>query len=227
MKPLGEGTEWVAEVKAGNLSRAEAVYRQIRQGIRSGRYKPGDRLREAELATQLDVSRTPIREAINRLVSDRLVEVAPSRGVMVVQLDRQQVRELYALREALEGTAAGFAARHASAAEIEMMYELLAASKEALGPADAAAANTRFHQAIHESAHNRYLGLALEQLSDSLALLPGTTFEEPGRAETAIGEHLAILEAIAEREPERADEAARLHIRHAGQVRFRMMFKNL
>lgn len=225
MEELVGAKERETEVSGANLSRAEAVYRQIRAGIRNGRYKPGARLREADLAAQLQVSRTPIREAINRLVSDRLVEVGPSRGVMVVQLDRQQVRELYSLREALEGTAAGLAARHASAAEIEMMYELLAASRDAVSPANAAAANARFHQAIHESAHNRYLSLALEQLSDSLALLPGTTFEAPGRGEAASAEHLAILEAIVEREPSRAEEAARLHIRHAGQVRFRMMFK--
>lgn len=213
-------------VADANLSRAEIVYRQIRLDIRRGRFRPGDRLRETELAENLSVSRTPVREAINRLVSDRLVEVGPSRGVNVVQLDRQQVRELYALRESLEGTAAASAALHASAAEIELMYEILETSKSAGGSKDSAAENIRFHQTIYEASHNRYLARALEQLSDWLALLPGTTFEAPGRKEAAIEEHRKILDAIADRNTDKAETAAREHIRCAGQTRFRMMFRS-
>src|SRR5438477_8377360 len=83
----------------GNSSRADYVYQWLRKSMRSGEFRPGDRLRETDLAEQLKVSRTPIREAIHRLVSEGLVEEAPSRGVMFVQLDKQQVRELYAVRE--------------------------------------------------------------------------------------------------------------------------------
>jgi DNA-binding GntR family transcriptional regulator len=197
-------------------------------GIRSGAFRPGDRLREAELAAQLNVSRTPIREAIRRLASDGLVEVAPSRGVMFIQLDKQQVRELYALREALEGTAARLAAQHASPDEIMVMHELLERSRSMLGdPVAIAQTNRIFHQSIHDAAHNRYLAQALRQLADSLALLPGTTYEGPDRSEAAQQEHVDILAAIEERDADKAETLCRLHIQASGKIRMRMMFDAL
>ncbi|KJC50445.1 hypothetical protein UP09_05360 [Bradyrhizobium sp. LTSP885] len=209
----------------GNRSRADFVYQHLRESVRSGRYSPGDRLREADLAEQLDVSRTPIREALRRLVSDGLVEVASSRGVMFVELNKQQVRELYILRESLEGTAAGLAAMHASEAEIELMHELLKESGAIKGnPTKMAQTNRSFHRAIHDAAHNRYVTQAINQLYDSMALLPGTTFEFPGRSVTAHKEHLAILKAIKARDSEGAEHHARLHIQAAAQIRMKMMF---
>jgi DNA-binding GntR family transcriptional regulator len=92
--------------KQDNLLRADYVYQWLREQMRLGGFAPGDRLREVELAAQLGVSRTPIREAIRRLASDGLVEGAPSRGVMFIELDKQQVRDIYALRAVLEGAAA-------------------------------------------------------------------------------------------------------------------------
>jgi len=210
-----------------NLSRGDFVYRHLRMGIRSGAFHPGDRLREAELAAQLNVSRTPIREAIRRLASDGLVEVAPSRGVMFIQLDKQQVRELYALREALEGTAARLAAQHASPDEITVMHELLERSSPLDDPAAIAQTNRIFHQSIHDAAHNRYLAQALRQLADSLALLPGTTYEAPGRSEAAQQEHLDILAAIEGRDADKAETLARLHIQASGKIRMLMMFDAL
>ena len=213
------------DLDSRNISRADFVYQRLRLGIGSGEFRPGDRLREAELATQLNVSRTPIREAIRRLASDGLVEVAPSRGVMFIQLDKQQVRELYALRESLEGTAARLAAQHASPTEIVVMKEILdVIEKASKSPAEVAKANRLFHHSIHDAAHNRYLAQALLQLDDSLALLPGTTFQSPGRSEAANREHQEILAAIAARDPELAERAARKHIQASGQVRIRMMF---
>lgn len=207
-----------------DLSRAELAYKRLRDGIRSGEFRPGQRLREAELATKLNVSRTPVREAIRRLASDGLIEVAPSRGVMIITLSKQQVRELYALRETLEGAAARLAAQHASPSEIDAMGELLHACRAADQAQEIARLNLLFHQAIHDAAHNRYLAQALMHLSDSLALLPGTTFEAPGRPEAAHEEHRAIVEAIAARAADKAEHFARHHIAMAGSTRMRMMF---
>ena len=207
-----------------DLSRAELAYQRLRHGIRVGEFRPGQRLREAELATLLNVSRTPIREAIRRLASDGLTEVAPSRGVMIIKLDKQRVRELYALRETLEGAAARMAAQHASPAEIAAMRELLEAGKAAKELDQITRLNRLFHQAIQDAAHNRYLAQALVQLSDSLALLPGTTYEVPGRSKAAYEEHMKIIKAIENRQPEKAEELARHHIAMAGQTRIRMMF---
>lgn len=210
-----------------NWSRADSTYRRLKDMIQRGELKPGDRMREIDLAARLDVSRTPIREAIGRLASEGLVELAPSRGVMITRLDKQQVRELYAVRETLEGTAAALAAQSASADEISNIKSLLEIlERKGLSTGDLARHNRAFHAAIHEAAHNRYLARALEQLSDSLALLPGTTFQAEGRALEAHREHREMAEAIAGRDADKAERLARTHIRNAGRVRLAMMFEN-
>jgi DNA-binding GntR family transcriptional regulator len=207
-------------------SRADFVYTRLRQGIHSGEFRPGQRLRETELATRLKVSRTPIREALRRLSSDGLVELAPSRGVMIVELDRQRVREIYALRETLEGSAARLAAQYASPAELQSLGDILERLHQpGVSPALAADINRLFHRTIHDAAHNRYLTRALDQLSDFLALLPGTTFEVPGRLEQSRAEHYALLEALTERAPDKAEQVARQHIQVAARARIHAMFE--
>lgn len=206
-----------------DLSRAEFAYRRLQASIRSGELRPGQRMRESELANLLNVSRTPIREAIRRLSSEGLVVLGPSRGMMVAELDKQQVRELYSLRATVEGAAARLAAQHASPGEIATMRELLSEKNDG-SPEANARSNRLFHQAIHDAARNRYLTRTLVQMSDFLALLPGTTFQVEGRPATALKEHLAILEAIEKRQPDDAERAARHHIEIAGATRLRMMF---
>lgn len=211
--------------QSDDLSRAEFAYTQLKSMLRKGQLRAGQRLREIELADMLGVSRTPVREAIRRIASDGLIQVLPGRGMIVAEYDKQQVRELYALRGVLEGAAAQLAARHASPAEFEFMREILERSARVLdAPDEMAKLNAQFHRAIHEAAHNRYLEQALAQMSDSLALLPGTTFSEPNRAQAGHAEHLAILDALGRRMPEEAEKFARRHIDMAGATRLRMMF---
>jgi DNA-binding GntR family transcriptional regulator len=208
-----------------DLSRAEYAYTAIKAMLRNGQLKAGHRLREVELAERLGVSRTPVREALRRIAGDGLIQVVTGRGMIVAEYDKQQVRELYALRGVLEGAAARLAALHATQTELDLMGELLEASAKVHGlPEETMRLNTQFHRAIHEAAHNRYLEQALGQMSDSLALLPGTTFSEPGRAVAAQAEHRAILEALRHRREDHAEKLARQHIEAACGVRIRMMF---
>jgi DNA-binding GntR family transcriptional regulator len=206
-------------------SLAEFVQQQVREAIHAGRYGPGERLRETEVAGWLAVSRTPVREALRRLEAEGLLTFVPWRGVVVAELDRRQVTELYAMRTILEGAAARLAARHVGEAEIDLMEGLLARAKAAGGDAETLAAiNRQFHQAIYTGAHNHYLMQSLETLRNSLALLRGTTFSVPGRAKTAHREHAAILAAIKARDADAAEQTARDHIRTAERTRFRMLF---
>src|SRR5204863_3445956 len=82
----------------GDRSLAETAYTSLRQAIHTGRYRPGDRMREAELALWLGISRTPVRDALKKLEGDGLVSAAPRRGLVVTQLEQEQVSELYAVR---------------------------------------------------------------------------------------------------------------------------------
>jgi len=202
-------------------SRADFVYDSLRDAIWEGRFAHGERIREEEIAGVLGVSRTPVREALQRLQQRGLLVVGPGRGLVVAQLTKQQVFELYAMREILEGSAARFAARHANEAEIEILYriqrELAESSGEALALINL---NRRFHQAIYEAAHNQYLLQTLDTLNDSMALLHSATFRVPSRRPQTDEEHRHIVEAIEKRDPEAAEKAAREHIRQAQRTRF-------
>jgi len=215
----------VAARHAIDTSLGEFVLERLRDAIRRGRYQPGQRIREAEVAGWLGVSRTPVREAFRRLQSDGLLKLTPWRGAVVAELDRAQVVELYATRRALEGTAAALAARHASEAEIAVFFELLDQDAAAgLSAKRRARINRQFHQALYRAAHNRYLMQALNALDDSLALLKSTTYEMPGRPEVARREHRKIAEAIRRRDPDAAERATRVHIDSAVVARLELLF---
>ena len=209
-----------------SLSRSEFVYTKLKAMIRARTLIPGQRIREADIATHLGVSRTPVREAMHRLVTERMLVLSSTRGISVVELDRQHMLELYATREFVEGASARFAAQHASPAEIASLRTMLEQSRANSDPEKHAAFNRHFHDAIGVAAHNRYVQQMLDSLADTLLLLRGTTFQVPGRPSVAYEEHLAILNAIENRDPDAAEAAARSHIRNATQIRLEMMFKN-
>ncbi len=207
-----------------DLPLAEQAYQQLLGALREGELKPGSRVRENDVATMLGMSRTPVREALRRLESEGLIRSVAYRGMEVARLDYQEVMELYQMREVLEGTAAGLAARHASDAEIAALQSLL--RTESGLDVDAAVLanhNRKLHTAICYAAHNRYLLRSLNSLSDALALLGETTMSVPGRTRLAHDEHSAIVTAIAERDPDAAEAAARTHIRAAQQVRLTLL----
>lgn len=203
--------------------RGEFVYQSLLQAIRRGQIRPGERIREEDVAELLGVSRTPVREALQQLQARRLVELVPGRGTIVVELSLHQAMELYAMREVLEGAAAGFAAQHAQPAEIALMQSLLASFETSDDPEVLAELNQRLHRTIHLAARNRYMHEALGHLDDALTLLRGTTFELAERRTASAEEHRAIVRAIAARDAETAEGASRTHIRHALAARLRMM----
>jgi DNA-binding GntR family transcriptional regulator len=202
-------------------SRADFVYESLRDAIWDGRIAVGERVREEEIARNLGVSRTPVREALQRLQQRGLLVFGAGRGLTVASLSQHQVLQLYAMREILEGSAARFAAEHATAPEIALLWRL---QKELCKPDHDATAlvtlNRRLHQAIYEAAHNQSLLQTLGVLHDSLALLHSTTFRVPSRRLESDEEHRRIVEAIERHNPDRAEEAARQHIRQAQRTRF-------
>lgn len=207
-------------------SLGEYAYEQLRAQIREGALPPGARVRETDVAEQLEISRTPVREALRRLEADGFLAFEPHRGMVVVQLDHQSIMELYAMREVLEGTAAALAARHASEAEIAVLFEMLNREAEIAGDAERLAAhNAQFHQILFRAAHNRYLLKTANALRDSMALMAGTTMAVPGRAATARAEHGALADAIRARDPNASEEAARRHIRNAQSARLKLLFE--
>ena len=163
-------------------SRADFVFESLRDAISDGRIAVGERVREEEIARNLGVSRTPVREALQRLHQRGLLVFGAGRGLVVAELSQHQVLQLYAMREILEGSAARFAAQHATRPTSRSSTGCRRSSPR---PSPTrmllVTLNRRFHQAIYEAAHNQYLMQTLNMLHDSLALLHNATFRVPSR----------------------------------------------
>lgn len=207
---------------------AQLAYARLRGAIEDGTLAPGQRLMETQVSAWLRISRTPAREALRRLEAEGLLEYGPSGGLSVTLYDAVAVKELYAVRESLEGAAAAMAARNADPYEIEMLRAHVRA--QASLPPDIrvhAGENKLFHESLYRAAHNRFLMKSVQALQDAMTLLGQKNFAVPNRMQSSIEEHRAIVEAIAARDPTQAEEAARRHIRHGYDSRVKAMAEEL
>lgn len=198
------------------------AYDLILDAIDQGIYGPSDRLVEAELAERFGVSRTPIREALQRLETQAIL-TRDGRSLVVASLDHNQLAELYAVRSALEGLAARLAAKHATAEEVRVLYDMIASDREIVGePRKLSRANRRFHGQIHLASHNRYLVQQLEMVHRSMALLANTSLAVDGRGAEALDEHEAIVKAIEAGDEDAAEAALKAHLSHAYETRLKI-----
>lgn len=188
------------------------AYSMILDAIDVGTYRPGDRLVESELAERLGVSRTPVREALQRLETQSLL-ARDGRSLIVASLDHNQLSELYVVRSELEGLAARLAARHATTEEVRVLREMVEADNALVGdPPALARANRRFHKQIHLASHNRYLVQQLDLVYRTMALMATSSLAVAGRGEIAQAEHDVIVKRIEARDEAGAGEALRSHI---------------
>ena len=199
------------------------AYTLILEAIEGGTYKPGDRLVESELAERLGVSRTPVREALQRLETQAML-TRDGRSLIVASLDHNQLAELYAVRTELEGLAARLAARHATDEEIRVLQSMLTDDRALLGgdPKALSRANKRFHKQIHLASHNRFLVQQLDLVHRSMALMANTSFAAEGRDGVALDEHAQIVAAIVARDGDAAYAALKTHISRAFETRLRV-----
>ncbi|NVF15794.1 GntR family transcriptional regulator [Vreelandella maris] len=217
-KPVTGSTQSSANNERGEPL-SEQAYRFIIDAIKEGSLLPGTRIREVELAKRTGLSRTPVREALNRLQLEGLVANDPSRGIIITELDQSMISELYAMREVLEGTAAGLAARHASEVEIAFLREINERDAKLTDTLDLLRNNKLFHSTLYRCAHNRYLLKMLNSLQESMMLLGRSTLAKPGRPEIARKEHQEIINALEARDPKTAEQLSRTHIREAYKTR--------
>lgn len=197
------------------------AYSMILEAIDLGVYRPGDRLVESELAERFGVSRTPIREALQRLETQSLL-ARDGRSLMVASLDHNQMAELYVVRRELEGLAASLAAQHATTEEVQILRDMVEADNQLTeDPAALARANRRFHKQIHLASHNRYLVQQLDLVHRTMALMATTSLAAEGRGAIAQAEHDAIVKAIEKRDSKAAFEALREHISVAFMTRLK------
>ena len=191
----------------------ELVTDAIREGIVTGRYSPGERLYEDRIATELAVSRNPVREALQALAKERFVVLEARRGASVAHIDRDHAQELFEVRGALEGLTASLAAERASDDQMEALLRVASEGTEAARDArhdELPKLNTHFHDLMSIAADNTLLTETLGQLSGVIRWIYASRINL--RADESWAEHTAIALAIAEADADRARAAAEAHV---------------
>lgn len=205
-------------------SQSDIAYARLFDVIQGGAYRPGDRLRETEVADRLSMGRTPARDALRRLEAEGIVEHRPRMGAVIRSLTQPEVVELYEMRIVLERTAAELAARHAGPAEIAELEDLNAAmGVDGLQAAEASRLNANFHRCLFMAARNRFLLQASRGMTNALMLLGPTTLEDAPRIREVHGQHAAILNAVRAHDSEAAGNAAAEHIETSLRHRLKTM----
>ncbi len=201
------------------VSLADQVFERLEADILSGRYQKGELLTELRLVADLGVSRTPIREALRRLEQDRFVRLT-QKGMEILGIGREELDDIFAVRQDLEGLAAAKAAESALPRSLEELREVLelqefyAARKDATRICEL---DGRFHRLLYECSGSQVLRDILLPLHKKVQRYRLSSVEEPERAHESIEEHRAIYEALAARDRKAATDAAKRHIQRAGE----------
>lgn len=202
-------------MKPAKRSLTDTAYRILKNEIVSLELQPGEPLAEGAISQRLGVSRTPVREALIRLRNEGLVEMKNSR-LYVSRLQAEDIYEIYVLREALEGIAAGIVARDISKEKLEELRKIHKKLQRVLEKEDHKRffqVDNQFHRVLVEQAGIRRITQLLEEQSNLIARVRYTTILVPNRMVNTITEHEAILTALATGASEQAETAARQHIK--------------
>ena len=206
----------------------EIVFESMRDAILNGVLKPGERLMEIQLAEELGVSRTPVREAIRKLELENFVVMIPRKGAYVAGVSLKDVADVFEIRSALEGLAAGLAAERVTDEELEQMEQaLLFRGNEAeISLEQIVKSDTDFHALVYRASRNERLIQILENLREQIQRFRSTSLAVPGRNKLAIEEHRMIVEALRNHDSEAAQSLAMAHIVTAENVTFEALSLN-
>ncbi|WP_006786543.1 GntR family transcriptional regulator [Thiorhodospira sibirica] len=198
---------------------ADRVFVRLRNAIIAGEIPPGSRIREPELASAYGISRGPLRDAIGRLEACHLVQRRANVGARVISLSREDLLELYLLREALEGTAARLAATRKTPALVQGLRELLQEYRQRGAAQEGIAyfqkeGDLDFHYRIVQASQSpRLINLLCDDLYHLLRMYRYQFGMSGNRADHAFKEHEYVIEAIADGDGEMAELLMRRHIR--------------
>lgn len=199
----------------------EQVAQRLRQMLVEGRIAPGAKLNERELAEQLDVSRTPLREAIKMLAAEGLVELVPNRGAIAVSLSEADVLDTFEVMAGLEAQSGELAAQRITDEELAeiraMHYEMMAAyTRRDLSAYYAL--NSRIHSAINAAAKNPVLLTVYTQVNARLQALRFRSNQDGEKWKRAVKEHEQMIEALATRDAAAMREVLLAHLRNKRDV---------
>lgn len=223
-----EALEGYRERYAHLVRTADMIHESLREAILDSRLASGTWLREEELARFFGVSRTPVREALQFLRTDGLVEAAPNQGARVARLTTDDLLALYLVREVLDGLAARLAATRMTSAQLEEITSIndeMERATVANEPQRVAELNLQFHQYLRQTAGNSYLSRFMQQVEHAVRRSSETIFSYPGHSDNSVREHREILDAIRTGDPARAEQLAIEHVRTARRLKLQMLIE--
>ncbi|WP_262027427.1 GntR family transcriptional regulator [Microvirga sp. Mcv34] len=202
------------------LSLTETAYLALRARVLSGELRPSAEFSEAELAEQLSMSKTPVREALGRLVAEGLIEAFPRRGYRVTPVTVKDINDLFAIRAMTEGTAAAMAALNLTSSDLDRLEALAEARydpSQGESVQSFVKANRNFHMAIAEGANNpRLLAMVAAYLDECTRLFYLGALSRDVNPETS-DDHRRIVGVLRLRDPEQARAAMVEHSEHTQQ----------
>ena len=194
----------------------DRIHERLRAAIISGELSPGSPVIEAELATRLGASRTPVREALRRLEAEGLLEPRGLRGSVVRELRSDEVECVFEIREALESLAARRAARTLRVSELRKLEQQVEQMRGAVDdPAEMERYDTTFHDLILANANGERLKRMLTELREELIAYRFLSLSDPDRRRATVVEHEAIVEALRARDENAAAQRTAAHIANA------------
>ncbi|MBP2639209.1 MAG: rspR 3 [Firmicutes bacterium] len=199
----------------------EVISETLREAIVSGTLQPGERLMEIQLAEELGVSRTPVREAIRKLELEGFVVMIPRRGTYVADLSIKDVNEVFEIRTALDILAAGLAVERITEEELEQLERVLVEIGEYIEQNDIekiVAADSRYHDILYRASRNDRLVGIINNLREQFTRFRSISMAYPGRIKNTVEEHRQLVEAIAQRDIALAQRLAREHMENAEQT---------
>lgn len=205
---------------------ADVVYANLKTAILDRKFDPGEPLTEHELCRRFKVSRTPIREALAKLERDQLVRVVPKKGAFVRTLSHDEIRELYQIREVLEGLAVRLATPRVDGAELEdfeRRFRELRARGGRLDVTAVRALGDEFHRFLLKKADNARLLELLEQLREQIRPVWTMSIMAPRRVQEILREHLGMIETLKRADVDRAERLMQRHVRRVREAIFRLV----
>lgn len=193
----------------------EIVYEELKMQILKGQIVPGTRMMEVEMAEEMGVSRTPIREAIRKLEKEGLVTIEPRKGAYASQISTKDMVDILEVRQNMEGLAAYYAALRMSDDQKKKLSEIADSYNRAVienNTPDMIKFDTAFHHLIVEGSGNKMLVHMIEQLQELVLRFRYLYYDDFKRAEKMPREHKVIYEAILTGDTEKARRAADVHI---------------
>ena len=209
------------EDKSDNKSLTTVIFERIREDILYGKYEKGQKIIEAKMADEFNVSRTPVREAIKQLELDDLVENIPNRGVVVKGISKQDIVDIFTIRLAIEGIAVEWAIERMDQQDMQKIneiYELMEFYTFKKDVQKFAELNTKFHEAIYKATKSRYLENVLKNYQVFMKVVRYKSLEKPGRLQGALDEHKLIVDALMKKDVEYAKMVVIDHVRHSKET---------